>query len=233
MTTPWTPEQAAADLAEDTISAVQKATAEPALPGLLSVDDPDWTAFQTDDPEWYLKAAGKTIRNYLGWHLYPNRRQTKHNMKVGSKGIIMLPSRHVTQVDSLFMQTGQHDDQRQFIHHHDYLVFKAGWIQLKGWSFHNDWFYSGYFYGSDQYFLTSNGPGIATCTFWSGYDTLPDEVKEVAFEMAEQSMTVRAGNVKMLEAPGGFKAQTSQPFGMTLNPDQMSRISSYRIGMVG
>lgn len=217
------------EVVADTFSATQIVKGQPYLDSLVGADDPDWVKFQEDDPEWYLRVAGRAIRQYVGWHLFPNIQVTVEHIRTGSNGIIMLPSRHVTQVDWLTIQTGADP---VLIPAVDYEVYEAGWIQRKGWAYWNDWYYSGYYYGNDPYYLPVTQPGIAAACLWHGYNELPDDVKQVAFELAEQAMTVRSGNVKQLDAPGGYKVITTQAFGLTLNKDQMDRLASYRIGQV-
>lgn len=205
---------------------------EAALPVLVTPDDPDWESFQADDPEWFLRAAGREIRKYCGWHITPNRRQTATKIHTGTRGVIMLPSRHVTNVESLFIQQDE-TLPAHTVDPTDYVWHEAGYIERKGWAYYNGWFAAAYYYGNDPYYLPVYNNGFASCTFWSGYATLPDDVKSVAFELAEQAMTVHSGNVKMLESPGGFKATTSQNFGLSLNPEQKNRLANYRTGMVG
>lgn len=234
MTAPeWTPEDEAEAQIRDAARAAQKAAAEPALQNLLTVDDPDWAKFQSDDPEWFLRAAGAAIRKYVGWHIYPNLREHVKKIKTGAKGIIMLPSRYVTEVDKVTVSYGEAIDTPHYLHHDDYLWYEAGWIQLKATSWWTDWYMTGYYYGNDPYYLPITQPGIASVTFWHGYTALPEDVKEVAYELAEQAMAVRAGNVKSLMSPGGYRVDVTQSFGLTLNADQKNRLANYRIGMTG
>jgi hypothetical protein len=212
-------------ISDDAIRNAQKT--EPALQNLLSIDDPDFQAFQNDDPEYFLRAAGTAIRRYCGWPIFPNIRQHVNKLTPGSDGIIMLPSLHVTEVDELTITCGQHPHR---VRHSDYEWFQAGYIQLRNgcWS---DWQAAGY-YGPDQYTLPITQPGLATCTFWHGWHVLPEDVKEVAYELATQSMMLKSGNVKQLSTPGEYKIELTQDAGLTLNSDQRDRLSSYRLGGV-
>ncbi len=228
----WTPEQAAEAEKRDIIRAAQKANAEPALPSLLSADDPDWDAFQADDPDWFLRAAGQAIRKYVGWHIYPNTRETVCKLHSGSRGIIMLPSRHVTEVDSLTIQMNE-GLAGQWVNPNDYVWHEAGYIERKGWAYYAGWSYVGGYYGNDPYYSPVWNTEFATVTMWHGYATLPEDVKEVAFELAEQSMMLRAGGpIRELDAPGGYKVVFSGPLGLTLSTDQKARLANYRIGWV-
>lgn len=226
----WTEQdQADADI-RHALSAAQAAH-QPDLEQLVTPDDPDWNAFQSDDPAYFLRAAGHVIRKYVGWHIFPNQKQTLKKIRCGTRGIIILPARHITQVDSIFIAHSE-DRPPHFLDPHEYVWHENGVIERKGWSYYNGWQYAGYFYGNDPYYMPAWDTGFADCTFWSGYETLPDDVKTIAFELAEQAMTVRTGNIKLLESPGGYRAQTSQNFGLALNPEQMNRLANYRVGMV-
>lgn len=197
---------------------------------LVSVSDPDWAAYRTDDPEWFLRVAGRTVRQYCGWHIYPNVRVTKHKLKVGGHGIIMLPSGHVTAVDSVTIHRGAHE---HHLHHDEYAWFEAGWIERKGLTAYNDgWFAGPAIFGNDPFYLPVTEPGLASVTFSHGYPELPEDVKAVCFELAEAAMTLRSGNVEMLEAPIGYRVQLSQNAGANLNDEQRARLSAFRIGTV-
>lgn len=218
-------------ISDEAIRASQKT--DSVMQSLLSIEDPDWAKFQADDPEWFLRAAGRAVRKYCGWHLFPNIRQHLINIETGAQGIIMLPSRHVTEVDELTLSYGEQDDKCRGVHRDAYIWYQDGWIQMKGTAFRMDWYAAGYYYGNDPYYLPITQPGLATVTLWHGYHALPDDIKEVAFELAQTAMIMKAGNVKMLATPGEYRIELAHDAGLTLNPDQMRRLSSYRIGMVG
>jgi hypothetical protein len=213
-------------ISDEAIRNAQRTDA-PVLPGLASIEDPDWTAWQADDPEFFLRAAGKAIRRYCSWHLFPNIRQHVTKITPGSDGIIMLPSLHVTDVDRLTVSFGGHE---QEIRHSDYEWFQAGYIEIRHHCW-DDWQAAGY-YGPDQFYLPITQPGLATCTFWTGYHTLPEDVKSVAYELATSTMTLKTGNLKSLATPGEYKIELTQDAGLTLNDDQKDRLSSYRLGGV-
>jgi hypothetical protein len=42
-------------------------------------------------------------------------------------------------------------------------------------------------------------------------------------------MTIRAGSVRLLESPGGYRAQFSQNQGLNLNDEQRGRLANYRL----
>lgn len=218
--------------ATDEVNALAKQppAADDQYPGLATSADPDWQSFLSSDPDWFLRAAGRTIRRFCGWHIYPNLRVTVSDERVGSWGIISLPSRYVTGVDNLSLSVG--DNQYQLIPPDKYVWHKGGWMQLRdmaSW----DYFTPGYYYGNDQYYLPAGqSTNQAQITFWHGYATVPPDVKEVLFELTQQAMTQASGNLKTAEVAGGFKVELSQNFGLTLNPEQKNRLATYRIGMV-
>lgn len=199
------------------------------LPPLVS-DSDDWGRYLRDDPEYFLRAAGQLIRVFCGWNIFPNRTETVGKLPVGARGVIMLPSRHVTNVEQVTLYHGEHPHTLQ---PDDYLWHEAGYIERKGLSYWNDgWERGAYVLGSDPFYNTVTEPGHASVTFTHGFPELPADVKQIAFEVAEQAMAIRTGNIKMLEAPIGFRIQTSQNAGLSLNELQIARLANYRLGMV-
>lgn len=110
------------------------------LPPLASDRDEDWAKFRRDDPEWFLRAAGELIRVFCGWHIYPNVTETVGKLTVGTRGVIMLPSPHVTDVEQVTLYHGEHPHTLQ---PDEYLWHEAGWIERKGQSYWNDGWYRG------------------------------------------------------------------------------------------
>ncbi|MEB4212331.1 hypothetical protein [Mycobacterium sp. 94-17] len=198
------------------------------LPPLVTDKDPDWGRYQADDPEWFLRAAGELIRRFCGWHLAPNRTETVHKVKIGNHGVIMLPSRHVTNVEQVTIYHGAHPHTLQ---PDEFLWHEAGYIERTAQWFWNDgWYQGAYVLGSDPYYLPVTSPGYASITLSHGWMELPVDVKEVAFELAESAMALR-GNTKMVEAPIGFRVQTSMNGGVNLNEEQIARLANFRIGI--
>jgi hypothetical protein len=213
-------------ISDDSIANAQRT--DRVLQGLADINDPDWEAFQNDDPEFFLRAAGTAIRRFCSWHIFPNLRQHVTKITTGSDGLLMLPSLHITDVERLTLSFGGHE---QEIRHSDFQWHEAGYIQLRS-AYWDDWQAAGYYYRPDQYTLPITQPGLATCTFWTGYHTLPEDVKSVAYELATSTMTLKTGNLKSLATPGEYKIELTQDAGLTLNDDQKDRLSSYRLGGV-
>jgi hypothetical protein len=200
---------------------------QPPLQDLLDPADPDWAAFQAQDPNWFLAAAGDAIRVYCGWHIYPNIQVTATNLPIRSRGIIMLPSTLVTDVASVTLQdpTGQNP---QTLDPAQYDWFEYGAIEPIGWHWWSA--YGGFYYGPDNWsFLPMYQFGLATVVFNSGYAQCPRDIKEIAYELTMATTPVPAGNVKEIQTPG-FRLQLMQAYGMTLNADQKNRLANYRIG---
>jgi len=201
---------------------------------LVAADDSDWASFTSTDPDWFLTAAGREVRKYCGWHLYPNITETIGNLHLGSHNLIMLPSRYVTSVSQVIILTGQNADAKEgvAVSRDNYDWHQDGWVQRKGFAWWNDWYMGGYYYGSDPYYLPVHEPGWAQVTFSHGYATVPEDIKQVVFELTQSAMAMTSGNIKMITAPNEFRLEPSQNFGMTLNPEQKNRLANYRIGMV-
>ena len=211
------------------------------LPELSCADDEDWAAFQAADADWFLKVAGRAVRKWIGWHLYPNIEQTSGKLRVGAKGVIMLPSRFVTAVEHVKVHLDEEicqelpDPQHGCLRRGDYEWHQGGWIDVKGWANGFGW-YGAYWYGSDPVSAALYRPGVpyaglAEVKFRHGYQQVPVDVKEVLFEVAEQAQTLSSGNITSVEAPM-FRLSLSQPAGLTLNDDQKNRLSSYRVPSV-
>ena len=197
------------------------------LQNLLDANDPDWQKFSSQDPEWFLRVAGSAIRVYCGWHIYPNLQQTCPQLPIGAKGIIMLPSKYVTDVSNVtaFPNT---DTPVVLDPATDYLWDEAGWVQRTGYPSWADSY--GYYYGPPNWTaLPVWQAGIASVTFNHGYQVCPVDIKEVAYELALSTTEMRAGFIKEVQTPG-FRLQPGQDFGANLTVNQRNRLANYRIG---
>lgn len=200
-------------------------------PDLLDPNDPDWASFQSKDPEWFLKVAGDAIRVYCGWHLYPNLQLTVTNLRIGARGVIMLPATLVTAVESVTLQdpSGQND---QLLDPTQYDWFDNGVIEPIGWHWWSA--YGGYYYGPDNWsFLPMYQFGLVTAVFNAGYDEVPADIKEVAYELATSTTMFSAspGTIKEIATPG-FRLSPGGDFGANLSANQKNRLANYRIGAV-
>jgi hypothetical protein len=203
------------------------------LPDLTNADDQDYVAFDSADPDWYLKVAGRAVRRFCGWHLAPSIESTVGKLRVG-KGIVMLPSRFVTAVHEVRLNAEECGDDEHHGHRlrrHEYEWAQGGWVQLRGSSYWCDWYQGSYIYGNDQYYLPRTMAGLATVRFTHGYERAPIDVKHVIFELAEQALTLSSGNIASVEAPM-FRLSLSQPAGLNLNKEQRNRLGPYRVPSV-
>ncbi|MCV7174931.1 hypothetical protein [Mycolicibacterium sphagni] len=181
---------------------------------LLTSNDPDWQAYQDADDDYYLAVAGDEVRKYCGWHLFPSRTDVVPKLRIGSHGVIMLPSLHVTAVAEVALMLAA--DQLQVLDPASYEWFRYGVVQPLGVFMPN---------GLTN-FMPALGPNLAQVTFTHGYTDIPRDLKQVVFELAEMAATVAASNAKDIQTPG-FRLQLTQAGGATLNPAQMNRLAPY------
>jgi hypothetical protein len=196
------------------------------VPDLLDASDPDYAAYNSGDVEFLLRSVGETIRDYCGWHLAPSVTVTLTNLEVGSGGILMLPSRYVTSVNSVSLQPNI-DSELVLQDPASYVWRQGGWIEPVGhasWRFYEPGFHS------------TNG-GLATVVMTHGYPDLPANVKRVAYELAGWATALgpegAGGDIKIIRSPGfelGLGGTVS--LGANLNPDQKARLANYTIGRV-
>lgn len=172
---------------------------------LFSPEDPDWANYQAQSPEYLLRVAGTAVRNYVGWHLAPNVQQTV-DLVVGSKGIVMLPSRHVTKVSSVVQWDRE-------VAASDYWWSEDGWLELRCYCAGNR----------------------VQVTFDHGFPAVPDDVKAVAYELVKAGQSnAPSSNVASMSSPSGYSVSfrngdTATGGGLMLNDDQRYRLANYRI----
>lgn len=181
---------------------------------LLDPADPDWVAAQQQSPEYLLRVAGAAIRNHLGWHLSPNIEETV-TTKIGSRGIVMLPSRHVTNVESVTV-TDPH--QGSFVlTEDDYTWNEDGWLELH----------------SDIRSRWHTGVDTVEVTMSHGYEDVPIEVKNIAYELVQTAevKTPPGGQVTAMSSPGGYSVSFASggPDSLYLTADQSKRLANYRL----
>ena len=201
---------------------------------LLVPTDPDYIAFNAGDPAFLLDSVGETIRTYCGWHLAPSMTFTLDKLEVGSAGIVMLPSLYVTDVTNVTLFNTP-DSDGIVLDPTSYVWHENGYIEPVSRT--NFGAVTGYWYEPGPVFLPLSGGTRASVTFTSGYDDLPADIKRVAFELAGWANGLgpdgSGGDVKIIRSPGfelGLGGKVA--LGMNLNPDQKSRLASYKIGSV-
>lgn len=184
------------------------------MPDLFDPDDEDWVEYQQSTPEYYLRVASEAIRTYLGWHLAPSITETL-TLPVKQKGLIMLPSRFVTAVESVTIADEVLDPSS------DFIWDSGGWINT----------------GSYYFYDTPRWPNVATSwqlkeavvEFTHGYPEVPLPVKQVAFELVKSTMTTPVSNVSQMATPAGYRISLSSPAGFNLNEGQQRLLAPYRL----
>lgn len=166
----------------------------------------DYAKFVAKDQDWFLGAAGETIRDYCGWHIAPVIAQTAVRVRVGAAGVIMLKSLMVRSVEGLYCGAELLDPDM-------YDVHENGWIDWLGWRS----------YGRGGRWFSRN----LTVDFTHGYDTLPQAVAEVGFELTGRTVDRPTSNVTDITR-GPTRIKFGE-LGAVLSLDQMNRLAPYRL----
>lgn len=221
---------------------------------LLTVDDPDWAAFKAGDDSYYLNLVGQAIRRYCGWNVFPSVTVTVPKLRVGSAGIIMLPSLYVTDVsevviggvqdgltrldvgeladldfgDDDFVEVDVSEFARsggQVLEPDQYVWFPEGYVRVPTT---HSWHYGGTYGFIPGGYAPSVSDVLATVTMTSGYDVVPAEIKQIAYELVNSTADMPSGNVKDIVTPG-FRLQLSQVPGLSLNAGQCERLAPFKL----
>jgi hypothetical protein len=167
----------------------------------------DFRQFRKKSADWFLGAAGETIRDYCGWHIYPILSVTDVWARIGNKGIVMLSTLNLVSVERLsWCGTDMPSS--------GYEVHEEGWIQQVAQSF-----------GSPAYRGMRNA--WVTVDFTHGYEELPTAVAEVGFELTARAMEKPAGVVKAMTR-GPTQLEFNE-FGVVLSDDQKNRLGPYTL----
>lgn len=178
------------------------------LPPLVTTADPDYEKFKAGDEDYLLRVASDAMRDYCGWHLSPSITETYRQLRLGSQGLVMLPSRYVTDVSQVV--SGQVIDPSA------YEWFPDGWIQL----------------ASTVQFCTV---ALVDVTMTHGYAELPANLKQIAFELAQQTATSSGliSGVRSIKSPQ-YSADFTDAVkaGMSFSDEQLSTLNDYRLDWV-
>lgn len=162
----------------------------------------DYAKFKAKDETWFLGAAGETIRDYCEWHIAPIRSFINVRAKIGSKGIIMLPTLNLVSVEALRLNGAVltsdvwEADPAGFLVYHGYAGRRA--------------------YGHP-----------VSVDITHGFEELPMAVAEVGFELTGRTVEKPSGVVKhMTRGPTDIDFLE---FGAVLSDDQKARLGPYRI----
>lgn len=199
-----------------------------AVPALLSCED--YVKFAGLNIETFVTAAGQRIREYCGWHIYPELTSIGHYDLAGD-GTIMLPTTHLTHVASvtpLYPNAVPLD-------HRAYSCDRRGWVSLS----------QSYAYGFapspssvslwpldtirlfDAY--PKHDPQMRV-EFTHGYQECPSVVAEVGYELLMRTLEKPAGIASQVQA-GPYKFVFGE-FGLVLSADQKNRLAKYRLPAV-
>jgi hypothetical protein len=203
------------------------------LPPLVTTSDPDYALYKAGDEEYLLRVACSAIRDYCGWHIAPPITDTYEQLKVGSKGIVMLPSRYVTDVAEV--KAHNHDPNAEVVvlDANTYEWFEQGWIErinVSSWG----WSWPGAYFGPDApYYQPNYATLMVDVTMTHGYETLPDNIKQIAFELATSTgaSTGLITGIKSITSP-----QYTTTFadavkaGMNFSDEQLHTLDDYRLG---
>lgn len=162
----------------------------------------DFASFQAKDPNWFLGAIGDTIVDFCGWHIYPVLPDTNVDTKVGSKGIIILPTLNLVSVQAVRINGTVIDPSL-------YTVYTTGYITYDG--------YNG---------RRARGLPVSV-DMTHGYVTVPKPVAEVGFELTGRTIEKPAGVVQDIQR--GPTRMKFGEFGPVLSDDQKDRLGPYTI----
>lgn len=174
----------------------------PAPNTLLSTTD--FNKFQAKDTQWFLDSVAETITDHCQWNIAPSLAITDYVARVGGKGIVLLPSLHLTSVEALRLNGNVVDPAM-------YDVHVEGWVEFKG-------------------FLKPPRNLSVTVDFTTGYDETPKAVAEVGFELAATVLEKAAGIVTDLTR--GPTQMKFKEFGIVLSPGQEERLQPFRLRRV-
>lgn len=165
----------------------------------------DYTRFVAKDQDWFLGAAGETIRGYCGWHIFPVVADTDVRVRIGAAGIVMLPTLNLVSVEAIRYGGTS-------LVTVDYETHDSGWIQLLGFNWRR---------------LRN---AYVTVDFTHGYEALPKAVAEVGFELAGRTIEKPTGVVKHMTR--GPIDMDFNDFGAILSDDQKGRLAPYTVTRV-
>jgi hypothetical protein len=189
---------------------------DPSVGALLSSDD--LASFQQSDPNWFLAAAGETIRTFCQWHIAPNITVTER-VPIQPEGTIMLPSLHVTGVDSVAINGLELDPTSYQWHQAGYIhQIQQAFFQWPLWPLE-----------SDQPFREYPCPlaRYADVTYTHGFVDLPMAVRVVGMELANRAMELPSGVATQISS-GPYSINLGA-LGVVLSADQRNRLGPYTL----
>lgn len=170
------------------------------LAPLVDFNDLD-SKFEAGDQEFFVTAAEAEVRRHCGWHIAPSVTVTNGRFPVGERGLVMLPSLHVTDVASVTVDGRVLDPD-------EYDWETCGLITRRCPSWPRD--------------------PYARVSFTHGYAECPADVVAVVFELASSAIELPASPARDVTA-GPFRLVLGGAVGLTLDKNQRDRLANYRI----
>lgn len=183
---------------------------------LLSSDD--LTSFQASDPDWFLAAAGDTIRNFCQWHIFPSISATQW-VPIQPDGTIMLPTLFLTAVGTVSINGLEIDPSAYQMHQAGYITrIRHQYFEWPLWPLE-----------SEQPFREYPSPQAkhAQVTFTHGYSTLPATVAAVGMELANRAMELPSGIATQISS--GPYSISMGALGVVLSDDQRRRLGPFTL----
>lgn len=197
------------------------------VPSLLSEEA--YAKFATLDVPTFLAHAGERIRDYCGWHIFPEL-TTAGLFDLAGDGTIMLPTTHLTGVQCVKPEWPNAPESDR----HTYTWDERGWVTFNQYKY-------GFaptpssvsLWPLDTIRLFDAYPKHDLrmhVQFTHGYEEIPSVVAEVGYELLMRVLEKPAGVASEVQAgPYRFKFQE---FGLVLSPDQKNRLAKYRLPAV-
>lgn len=188
------------------------------MPPLL--DCPDLASFNASDPDFFLAAAGETVRwSICQWHIAPSITVTE-KVTIQPDGTIMLPTLYLTDVQSITIDGLELDPSAYYLH-------QAGYVRRHRTNNYFQW--PLWPLESDHRFREFPSPLAqhAEVTYTHGYPELPAPVKAVAFELATRAMEIPSGVATEITA--GPQIISLGPLGIVPTEDQRRRLGPYTL----
>ena len=189
----------------------------PDVPPLLN--STDLASFNASDPDFFLAAAGETVRNHCQWHIAPSITVTE-SVPIQPDGTIMLPTLYLTDVQSISIDGLELDPSTYYPHQAGYIRRHRGqpYFQWPLWPLENDRPFREY---------PSPVAVHADVTYTHGYAQLPPAVNAVGLELASRAMEMPSGVATQLAA--GPNTISLGPLGIVLTDDQRRRLGPYTL----
>ena len=174
---------------------------------LVDPDDSDFTDLAAGDTSVLTAMANAEVQKYCGWHIAPSLTVTSRRCWFGNRNLIMLPSAHVTAIDSITI------DGTTLVADTDYYWDAPnGWLRRRPQTWPHDKF--------------------AMVSFTHGYATTPADVKAIVFELVSTAAELPASNASEFQTMQ-YNIKLRPEVGMELSPGQKHRLGRYRLPRFG